>query len=430
MNPWTSVSRRGFLASSTAAVLGTSLGPLSAWADAKRSPRILLRSSWQTVNIGDIGHTPGILALLERHLSEAEVTLWAAGVNAEVEAMLRRRFPKVSIIVGGRIDAKGNPNTEELRAAFERMDLFLHGSGPYVVSPEGLALSRRMGKPYGVYGVSIVEVNDDMVGLLSGAAFVFCRDTDSLAYLKRRGVKCPVMKFGPDAAFGIDCRDEERAAAFMKAHELEDRRFICAVPRLRYTPYHKMHKVSTDPAEIQRREAVNEQFAEADHGKLREVIAAWVRETGLKALVCPEMTYEMEIGRRLLVDPLPDDVKRRVVHRDSFWLPDEAGSVYARAHTVVSIEMHSPIIALAAGTPTLHLRQPTDGRKGQMMRDIRLADWLFELDASTGRQIADALLKIHADYPAAQEKLKNAMSFVRQHQAETMAVVAKAVRAA
>jgi hypothetical protein len=28
------------------------------------------------VNIGDIAHTPGMLALLERHLPEAEITLW------------------------------------------------------------------------------------------------------------------------------------------------------------------------------------------------------------------------------------------------------------------------------------------------------------------------------------------------------------------
>ena len=44
-----------------------------------RPPRILLRSSWQCVNIGDIAHTPGVLALLEKHLPEAEVILWASG---------------------------------------------------------------------------------------------------------------------------------------------------------------------------------------------------------------------------------------------------------------------------------------------------------------------------------------------------------------
>ncbi|MDX9868998.1 MAG: polysaccharide pyruvyl transferase family protein, partial [Kiritimatiellia bacterium] len=40
-----------------------------------RAPRILLRSSWQVVNIGDIAHTPGVLALIEKHLPDAEVIL-------------------------------------------------------------------------------------------------------------------------------------------------------------------------------------------------------------------------------------------------------------------------------------------------------------------------------------------------------------------
>ena len=51
------MNRRHFLASTAAAA---SLRG----ADAKRPPRILLRSSWQSVNIGDIGHTPGALSLL------------------------------------------------------------------------------------------------------------------------------------------------------------------------------------------------------------------------------------------------------------------------------------------------------------------------------------------------------------------------------
>ena len=39
---------------------------------------------------------------------------------------------------------------------------------------------------------------------------------------------------------------------------------------------------------------------------------------------------------------------------------DEAASIYARALAVVSLDRHSPIIALAAGTPAIHLRVPTD----------------------------------------------------------------------
>jgi len=50
------------------------------------------------VNIGDIAHTPGVLALIEKHLPEAEVCLWASGdLTAEVAAMEHKRFPKLRI---------------------------------------------------------------------------------------------------------------------------------------------------------------------------------------------------------------------------------------------------------------------------------------------------------------------------------------------
>ena len=62
----------------------------------RRGPRILLRSSWQVVNIGDIAHTPGVLALIEKHLPEAEVRLWASpDLSPEVIAMEHKRFPNI-----------------------------------------------------------------------------------------------------------------------------------------------------------------------------------------------------------------------------------------------------------------------------------------------------------------------------------------------
>ena len=59
--------------------------------------------------------------------------------------------------------------------------------------------------------------------------------------------------------------------------------------------------------------------------------------------------------------------------------------------------MHSPIMAVANGTPAIHLRQPTDTRKGQMWRDVGLGDWLFEVEPATGEQIAARLLEVHQD---------------------------------
>lgn len=398
--------------------------PASPAAGGKRPRTILLRSSWQTVNIGDIGHTPGALTLIERYLPDAEVILWPTSVGNGVDVMLMKRFPRLKIVTC-RLDRDGKPLDDATRDAFARADLMVHGSGPSVVAAKHLAAwHKATGKPYGVYGVTVGTVTEDLRDLLSGAAFVFCRDTVSLEVIKSKGVRSPVMEFAPDATFAIDLRDDARAAVYLKAAGLEDRRFICAIPRLRHTPYYRIR--GTPPtAEDHRKEAEANRYKEVDHAKLREAIVTWVRKTGLKVLACPEMTYEMALAKEMLVDPLPDDVRRQVVWRETYWQPDEAASVYARAHTVVSIEMHSPIMAAAMGTPAFYVRTPTDTSKGQMWRDVGLKDWIFEIDDVRGEDIARTLLAVHADYPAAQATLAKAMEFVRRRQKETMGVVAR-----
>ena len=70
------------------------------------------------MNIGDIAHTPGMLALLEKHRPDAEVTLWPNSVENGVEAILRRRFPKLKIVL----------SKEEQSSALAECDFFLHGS--------------------------------------------------------------------------------------------------------------------------------------------------------------------------------------------------------------------------------------------------------------------------------------------------------------
>src|SRR5512134_2059701 len=108
------MKRRSFFAAVAAASLAPTLASFGQ--EKKRPPRIVLRSSWQTVNIGDIAHTPGVLRLLEEHLPEAEVRLWPSNVGNGVEEMLRRRFPKLVILKG----------PEAIKAAFEECDFLLH----------------------------------------------------------------------------------------------------------------------------------------------------------------------------------------------------------------------------------------------------------------------------------------------------------------
>jgi hypothetical protein len=380
------ISRRQFVTASLAMALVACIPR----GTAAKPQKILLRSSWQTVNIGDIAHTPGMLALLEQHLPEAEVTLWPNKLTPEVEQFLMKRFPKLHIASTG----------EQQRAALDACDFFLHGSGPGIVGVKELQKAKDAGKPYGIGGITL---NDGEIKnqreLLAGAKFICLRDTDSLRALQASGFSGPPVTFGPDATFAIDIRDDVAAMALLKEHNLEPGKFLCALPRLRWTPYWEIHPESRkpDPERI----AVNEKYAEADHAKVREGITAWVRSTGMRVFLVPEMTYAVALLRPLLFDKLPDDVKPHVTVMDRYWLTAEANSVYAQAAAIVSCEQHSPIMGIANGTPAVLVRQPTDTRKGQMWRDVGLNDWIFEIDQSTGAQIAECLTKIGKDLPAA-----------------------------
>lgn len=377
--------------------LATSVVPSIEQARDTKPRHILLRSSWQTVNIGDIAHTPGMLALLERHLPEDEVTLWPNSLSDAVETLLTTRFPKLRI-------AKTEAEQE---AALQRCDFFLHGSGPGLVGVREAERARQAGKPYGFAGITL---NDDEIktqrDLLAAATFVFTRDTDSLTALKNSGLTGPTMAFGPDATFALDLRDDAAAAELLQKHGLEPGRFLCAVPRLRWTPYWEIHPERVKPNP--QRSAENEAFADRDHAKLREAITAWVRETKYRVFLVPEMTYEVPRLRPLLYDPLPADVQPHVTVLDRYWLTDEAAAVYAKAAAVISFEMHSPIMAVANGTPAILLRQPTDTRKGQMWRDVGLNEWIFEIDQSTGKDIAARLVQVGQDLKAARATADNA----------------------
>ncbi|MFO0926385.1 MAG: polysaccharide pyruvyl transferase family protein [Gemmataceae bacterium] len=396
--------RRQFLAVAVAAA-----APLASAAGPRR---ILLRSSWQTVNIGDIAHTPGMLALLEKHRPADTVTLWPKGLSDEVERLLTARFPKLAIA----------RTRAEQEAALAACDFFLHGSGPGLVGAAEAERARQAGKPYGFAGVTLSDGElKNHRDLLAGARFVFTRDTDSLRAFRAAGIRGPAAAFGPDATFALDLRDDAAADKLLRTHRLEPGTFLCAVPRLRWTPYWEIHPKTTPPNP--QRSAVNEAFADRDHAKMREAIVAWVTTLRRKVFLVPEMTYAVPRLRPLLYDPLPAEVKPHVAVLDRYWLTAEAASVYARAAAVLSLEMHSPIMAVAAGTPAVLLRQPTDTRKGQMWRDVGLVPWIFEIDDTTGKQVAERIVGIGRDLPAARKTADKARRFAHERMAAMVAAI-------
>ena len=379
----------------------------------KKKLTILLVSGWQDVNIGDIAHTPGLLHVLETFLPESRIILWKKSQDEEVKKLLNKNFPKVKIIYGG-VDAEKNVSNTEIIEAFKEANIMIHGSGPSLVGGDNLASwIKHTRKPFGVFGITLQSLSEYDSGILKKASFIYTRETSSLEHLRKAGISGNHVGFAPDATFFLNIQDKEKAALFLKQNDLEEKKFICAVPRLRYTPYHlfKPNKNGWSDEKIKMVEENNSKYKEVDHAKLREAITAWVRETGNKVLVCPEMTYQVDIMDELLIDPLPSDVKPFVVKR-GYWLPDEAASVYAKAHTVLSFECHSPIIAAANGTPMFYLRQPEDTIKGQMYYDLGFNDWVFEIGQTEGKQIADKLREVWKNYGKAKEKLESSMNKV------------------
>ncbi|RZU53420.1 polysaccharide pyruvyl transferase [Krasilnikovia cinnamomea] len=423
-------NRRNFLEAVLAAgLIAQAPGSAQAAADpgcradapGNRAPRILLRSSWQTVNIGDVAHTPGVLALLEKHLPHAEVQLWPSDVGHGVRQMLLARFPKLKVI---------NQSSEtEVRQALAYNDFLLHGSGPMLLGAREVARWRtETGKPYGVLGITYG--GPDELDLLNAARFAYFRDYPSLQRAQADGLKTPVTGFGPDGAFATDLRDDVAASAFCDGAGLRTGQFLCVIPRYRTTPYWEIYNRPMTDAD-RRNDALNQSMKEHDHAPLRAAMIQVVRQTSLRVLVCPEDASQVRLGKEVLVDPLPADVRARVVWRDSFWTSlAEAVGVYARSAGMLSNEQHSPILSIGHGVPALLCRWKQQTSKGFMWRSIGLADWLFDMDdeASIGR-IVPAVLAVTKDLAAAQARARAARALVRERHAEEMAVLGTRLRA-
>jgi hypothetical protein len=425
------------------------LAPLAAL-HADAPPHILIREALQFENIGDSGRVPGTIRLLYQHLPEATVTLWPWQLHERERETLIRAFPKLHI-AEGEVDEAGKASTPALAEAWKDADIF--------ITPARHAKTfqawAKTGKPYGFFGSSFDPVSnrkdrpqgdslDELQKVVAalpanhfdglfkhrevyvGAAFLFARDTLSLQYLKGQKLHTPVLEFGLDGTFGIAVRDEKRAHSWLRRIGVEEGKFICVLPRLRYTPYYRVKNLPREEGDYEI-DAINAEHAARDHAPLRDLITLWVRETGLKVILCPEMTYEIAVAKEHLFDPLPADVKPHVIWRDTFWLADEACSVYARAVAVVSAECHSPIIALSQGTPAFYVRNPADTVKGQMFRDLGLGDWVFESNHTTGQQLWEKLKPLHEDRAAGRAKTRAAMQQAAGIQKRMVEVIADAV---
>ncbi len=411
-----------------AAICLAALATLSCKEESKDKPVILLRSGWQVENIGDVAHTPGFLALAEKYMPQAEVIWWPFyGLLPEGEVeMLMKRFPNLKI-VRGYLNDDGTPSSQELGDAIMKADIFIHNSGPSMLSWKEAHLFKEMtGKPFGVYGVTYGLYGTPEKATLSEADFLYFRDTVSLENARRDGVTCPVLEWAPDAAFGAEIENGEKAEAILKEYGLEEGKFICCNPNQRRTPFweHTFKGRSFD----QSVEDLNQSMRDHDHNPMIEAVTRIARETDLKIFIVHEDITELQIGKEWILDKLPEDVKAKTVWLDRDWSLDEAIGVYKRSAGLFSHEMHCPIMCIANGIPAIVVRWKEQSTKGYMWETIGLPEWLFDFDngADVARYV-DTVVEFAKNPGQSKEKALKAQKFVNDRQKETFDVIRKTI---
>ena len=171
----------------------------------------------------------------------------------------------------------------------------------------------------------------------------------------------------------------------------------------------------------------NEDMKEHDHAPLREAITAIVRNTDHKVFICHEDETEMSIGKEWLLDKLPEDVKPKVVWRNTPWLTDEAMSIYKRSAGLFGNEMHSPIMCIAHGIPAIVVRWEEQSSKGIMWKDIGLEEWLFDFDKEADIQrFVPTVLAMAKDTQQAKATALKGKKFAQALHKKSMKVVEKA----
>jgi polysaccharide pyruvyl transferase WcaK-like protein len=327
-------------------------------------------------------------------------------------------------------------NGDAVKKAFAECDFLLHGSGPSLVAEKDVVKwFKTTGKPYGIYGITFSKQAststkpsaDGAVGnsieVLSGAKFAYFRDSASLELAKQKGCTCPIMDYGPDGAFAVDLADDAKAESFLKANGLENGKFLCCIPRLRFTPYWTIPEKKAKPDPV--KQARNDAMRDRDGKPLLDAIIKVIENTDLKILLCPEDKTQMQVGKEMLYDKLPEAIKDRVVWRESYWLTDEAISTYRRSAGLFGHEMHSPIMCIGNGIPAIVCRWAEQTTKGLMWRDIGLGEWLFDLDKEDELiRVADTVLAMAKDPVGAKVKAVKARDFVMNRFASSMNILA------
>lgn len=374
--------------------------PFSAlWASSPGSAMKAFRERWGTVKLAEFenGSLPASVAAEIAHdvLDRYPLELFQQLKRADPEAAQAFTdagfylYPSGTTLNFGRAGMRG---------------FWSRGPGTDLRLSIPLFVARALKIPYGIAAQSFdaVEWPVDLVyrPLFKQARFLFCRDTDSLEYLRQRDLLNASSGFRPDSTFFFNGSDDAWAEAYLRKEGLESGGYMCVIGRF---------AESRGPIAG----AVTPQREQQQLAKYKQLMEGWIEKTGLKVLICPEAKGEAPRLRERLYNILSPAAQQKCVCMDSFWNPDQACSVYRRSRLVVG-HMHTMVFALSVGTPVLHIPYAEAGRKSRMIADVGLADWLLDIDETPAEAIVQAALSIHQNHDAARQRVQQSLRLVER----------------
>lgn len=289
-----------------------------------------------------------------------------------------------------------------------------------------LLIARAKGIPYGIGSQSIDYVAWPLSlvyrRLFADAAFVYCRDRDSINYLKQCGYTFRDNDYRPDTTVFFHRADAAFADRFLKENGLEPEKFVTLVLRL---PAWIDGKPSDMISHAVCAERLEHQLAE-----LKDFVER-VTAAGSKVLLAHETldTLEGGLAKKLLWARLSPAAQAKTVYMDRFWTPEEALGVYRRTSVLVSEEMHSMIMAIGNEVPILHCPFAECGRKRQMIRDMGLGDRLVDIDEpGSGAKMFEICRSVAADLPGERARLRKTAAWLETLAQKTVRRVGEIVK--
>jgi len=281
-----------------------------------------------------------------------------------------------------------------------------------------LIIARYLGIPYGIGSQSFdaLEWPMDLLykRVFADAAFVYCRDSDSLNYLSQRGLTNKSSGYRPDSTFFYNMFNDAWADQFMAEHGLENEKFMSVMLRI---PENKPD--FNDPVGG----AVTEARKLEQMRKMKILLETWIKRTGNKVFICHETRHTLALAREYLYDILSDEAKEKCVYLDTFWTSEQAFSIFRRSRIIVSMEMHSIIMAMNVGTPFIHNPFDECGRKKYMVKDLGLKECLVDIDSCADDEMVDVAMHIHNNFTESKQYLKDLKPALEARMNETLTEV-------